>query len=149
VNRHPIRVLAVAAVLALSLGGVVALTAPRAQRSALLAGLERPAQALPVVVLGHAHRLTLAASPNRASARNEILVRLGSRGRGARVTVSWSMPAMNMWHVLTSCLRPRGDGVYAAEVPVLGMAGDWRLYVRVIGAGAPPLGVDMRDHLRS
>jgi hypothetical protein len=90
--------------------------------------------ALKATVRTGSYRLGLQVSPDRASVPNALSVRLTESGRplnGAHVTVTFSMPEMNMWHVFTSRLTPGRHGTYAAVEPVLGMAGNWQLLVRV------------------
>ncbi len=120
---------------------VVTATAHPATRAGLLAQLERPAKAAvaaPKVTAAHGRavialpsgRIVVRMSPNRAAERNALSVAVTRRDRPIDVTgisVSYSMPAMNMWHVLTTHLAPAGSGRYAASEPVLGMAGTWRL----------------------
>jgi hypothetical protein len=134
---------AIVAVASASAVGVLAVTASSQPRSRLLAQLEQratPAKStvrrgeLKAIVRSRSYRLGLQVSPNTASVPNALSVRLIEGGRplnGAHVTVTFSMPEMNMWHVFTSRLIPRRDGTYAAVEPVLGMAGTWQLLVHV------------------
>jgi hypothetical protein len=134
---------AIAAVASASAVGILAVTASSQPRSQLLAQLERPATpakpaartgALKATVGTGSYRLGLQVSPDRASVPNALSVRVTEGGRplnGAHVTVTFSMPEMNMWHVFTSHLAPQRHGTYAAVEPVLGMAGSWQLLVHV------------------
>jgi YtkA-like len=133
-----------------ALSGVAALaaTATSPTRHQLLGELQRaatPARTAAVAGFGADRRaptgvsLTMALTPNRASGPNRVWVRIARRGRplsGARVAVVFSMPSMNMWNVYSASLAPAGAGRYVATLPVLGMAGRWRLGVAV----APPKG---------
>lgn len=99
--------------------------------SAISSGTARPAGA-PL-----RHRLTL--TPDRASLANRLVLRLAAAGRplrGAEVTVSFSMPDMHMFDAFRLTLRSRAPGVYTATMPMVGMAGAWRLDVRVHGPAA-------------
>jgi hypothetical protein len=123
--------------------GVLAATASPRSRQSLLRALERPASPVTTSVAagrmsasvqGRPYRAGLRLTPNRASARNRLSLLLSSNGRavrGASVTVSFSMPAMNMWQAFTVRLKPSHTGTYTASVPVVGMAGLWQLRVDV------------------
>jgi hypothetical protein len=81
----------------------------------------------------------LVIAPNRAAVRNRISVALTKRGRpvdGAQVTLTFSMPAMNMWNAFALQLAPSGDGAYSATEPVVGMTGLWQVRARATLAGA-------------
>jgi hypothetical protein len=144
-NRKTRRVYAViaAAVASVATIGILAVAASSQTRNGLLAQLEQPATPakaavgtgeLKVQVGARSSRIALRVSPDRARVRNALSVRVTQRGRplnGARVTVTFSMPAMDMWRVFTSQLSPTRNGTYAATEPVLGMAGTWRLNVHV------------------
>ncbi len=107
------------AIIALALG-VAAVTASSSTRTSLYSQLQRPAIT---------HHVELAFATNRASLPNRLSLRLPDDA--ARVTVSFSMPSMNMWNGLTGTLVPSGHGTYSMRVPVLGMPGTWLLQFRV------------------
>ncbi len=83
-------------------------------------------------------------SPNRASAPNRLTLQLPP---GARVTVSFSMPSMDMWNGFTTTLTETAHGTYTANVPVLGMPGSWRMQFRVAPRGGAPYTVNVDDRL--
>jgi YtkA-like len=94
--------------------------------------------------------LTLALTPNRDHGPNQVWVRISRGGRpltGARVTVAFSMPSMNMWNVYRASLAPAGAGRYLATVPVLGMAGRWRLGVGVVPSRGRSVRLAVTDRL--
>ncbi len=150
----------------LVIGGLAA-TASSQSRGALLKQLERPAvpaaasaavpdatsvgtivSATPMPI-GH-YRLRMAVTPNRAAARNRFAITVTERGHpvaGDTVTVTFSMPSMNMWQALTTQLEPVGNGIYAATEPVLGMAGSWQLSVRVTRPGEAPVIAVLADRI--
>ncbi len=122
---HPYRLVATAAALVLALLAIplVMLVASHGTtRAGLLAQLQRPATYAatnvgprPVAVSLPAgdYRLGLRVTPNRAAAHNTVTVALSRHGlpvRGARVTVVYSMPAMDMNDGLTSTLAASGAG---------------------------------------
>lgn len=80
------------------------------------------------------YRTRLVLTPNRASVRNRVALEISRGGRalnGARVTLSYSMPAMNMSNVFMGHLRAGAGGSYGALEPVLGMPGAWELRLEV------------------
>ena len=89
-------------------------------------------------------------TPNRASVRNRVALAI-SRGdhavTDARVTVTYSMPAMNMESVFTGPLRHDAHGGYGALQPVLGMPGAWEVRLKVTPRHARPFTVLIDDHL--
>lgn len=132
--------------------GIVALgvsAAPR--RSQLERQLSR--RALVISAAGAAHggqlrgragaqAMALSFGANRAGVPNRLVVNLSSDGRpleGARVTVSFSMPSMDMWQAYTAHLPAAGRGAYAALVPVLGMPGAWQLRITAAAPGRAPV----------
>ena len=138
-------ILLLASVLVVLLGIVaLAATASTTSRHALLGELERAA--VPARASGGrgfrvarmsatGSSIVLVLGPNRAHVANSLALRLTDHGRpvsGARVRVSFSMPSMGMWNAYMAVLAPAGVGRYSAVVPVLGMAGRWRLGVVVV-----------------
>ena len=76
------------------------------------------------------------------------LTRSGRPVDGARVTLSYSMPSMNMPSVLTRTLTGAGSGVYhSSPAPALHMPGDWLLRFRIVPAHGRPLAVALADRL--
>jgi hypothetical protein len=137
-----------------------------ASRAALLSALERPATpaagAAPRVVPGArllhgravvragAYTATLRLVPNRASAANHVSLALAMRGRplvGARVSITFGMPAMGMTDAYSSPLAARAAGGYAAAEPVLGMPGLWQLRLHVVPAHGAPFDLAVSDTL--
>ncbi len=95
--------------------------------------------------------LHLRIAPNLAPADNTVsvwLVRHGQLVNGARVTVSYSMPAMKMGDVLTSTLSQRTPNTYSAREPALGMPGSWAMRLRVAPATGRPFTVTVNDMQR-
>lgn len=104
-----------------------------------------------VAVRPHSFGIDVRMTPNRARVRNALQVHLTDHGmpvNGARVSATFSMPVMNMWHVLTTALIPSGEGTYGATEPVLGMAGVWQIVIRASRPHAPTLSftADARMH---
>jgi hypothetical protein len=64
---------------------------------------------------------------------------------GAEITITFSMPAMNMWQAFAVMLRATSRGRYAAKMPFVGMAGAWRLDVTVRRAGHRATGFVVDD----
>lgn len=74
------------------------------------------------------------------------LTRSGRPVDGARVTLSYSMPSMNMPSVLNRTLTGAGSGVYhSSPAPALQMPGDWLLRFRIVPAHGRPLAVALAD----
>ena len=97
------------------------------------------------------YRVTVLATPDRVTSPDYLSVRVTRNGRalnGAHVAIALSMPSMNMWNAYRAPLAPVGDH-YAATVPVMGMAGDWQLRVRVDPRGAGGFAVTMPDRMGS
>ena len=149
---------------ALGLVGVIvalAVSAGSQSRGSVLRALQQPA-VFPAAFVGPgrvdlaipagADTLALRMTPNRASLRNEITATVTQRGRavdGARVTVTYSMPAMDMWGGLQTTLRPAGAGRYRANEPVLGMPGIWQLRIAVAPPGGRAYAVVVNDRMNS
>jgi YtkA-like len=143
----------VLAIAALGGGGGVS------QRATVYQQLQRPATFAsrsvgpgPVSTALQAHGYTLAVrlGPNRASLRNALAIVLRRAGRpvsGARVTVTYSMPSMNMANVFSGRLAQSAAGTYTAEQPVFGMPGAWRLSFSVAVAGQAPVAVALDDRM--
>ena len=139
--------------------GVLAATASTSGRGSVLRQLERPAtqggartasDGLEAVVRAQRYRLAVALTPNRAAVRNRLSVRLSDDGRplnGARITVTFSMPVMNMWGVLTTRLEPTGNGTYTTTLPVLGMAGSWQLRLSAAAPGGRSIRRTLDDRM--
>lgn len=124
-------------------------------RGKVLAALEKPAAPAPsqrhvAIARSGPYRVLLQIGPNRASVANEMSLRISKHGRpltGARTTVVFSMPAMNMRDGYTSRTTQRPDGSYVASLPVLGMSGTWQLHVQVRRPGARAITVTFNDRL--
>jgi YtkA-like len=104
----------------------------------------------PIAAVVHAqdYGLGLTLAPNRASMRNRLAIVLRHGGQpvtGARVTVVYGMPAMNMQNAYTSPLTASPNGTYAAIQPVLGMPGIWQLRVTVTPPHGAPFSVTIND----
>ena len=149
---------------ALGLLGVLvalAVSAGSQSRASVLGALQRPA-VFPDAFVGPGpvdqalaaggDTLALRMTPNRASLRNAITTTVTQHGRavsGARVTVTYSMPAMDMWNALQTTLVPAGGGSYRADEPVLGMPGIWQLRITVAPPGARAFAVVVNDRMNS
>ncbi len=159
---HPVRVGALATV-TLALLGVVLLvlaitgssTAPgplsQLQRSAIFSSTNVGPGPVSAAIPAGQFALHLRIAPNLAAADNTVSVRLLRRGQlvnGARVTVSYSMPAMKMGDVFTSMLSERTPNTYSVREPVLGMPGSWAMRFRVAPATGRPFTVTVNDVLR-
>ncbi len=159
---HPSRLVA-------GVGGLLALIAlalmiiaggHAATRGDLLAQLQRPAAypatnvgPHPVAVTLNAgdYRLGVRVTPNRAAAHNTVAVALARNGvpvRGARVSVVYSMPAMDMQNALTSGLPATSSATYSVREPVLGMPGSWTMRFEVRPVGGRPFSLTVNDLLR-
>jgi hypothetical protein len=66
---------------------------------------------------------------------------------GAQVSVSFSMPAMDMWSGLTTQIPASGPGTYSATEPILGMPGVWQLRVTINARGRPATSLLVNDRL--
>ena len=153
-----------AAILAAVLGiGALALS-PTQGRRALLDQLQRPAAPRHTTALGNApapgarfvrrssagYSVAVALTPNRANEPIGLSIHVLRHGRsltGARAHASFSMPSMDMWNAYTIALRASAGGRYAAAIPVLGMAGDWRLRIEVKPGSGQPFDVVVDDHI--
>lgn len=150
----------IALVPALAIGGVAA-TASSQTRGSLLRQLERPAAVVrpAAAVDAEGGRAALSAgglrflvrmTPNHASVHDRLTIGVFAGGRpvaGARVTVSFSMPAMNMWSGLTTQVPATGPGTYSAAEPILGMPGVWQLRVTITAPGRPATSLLVNDRL--
>lgn len=146
--------------------GVIAVTLDTGGRAKLLAALQRPVapaagsvRAYPAWPWGRALRgrarlavgnavYALRVAPNRASVPNRLALAVSSAGRpvtGAAITITFSMPAMNMWQVFAVKLAATSRGRYLAKMPFVGMAGGWRLDVTVRRAGHRVTGFVVED----
>ena len=159
-----LRVWIVAAVFAVLLGiGALALS-PTPGRHALLDQLQRPATAGETTALGHApsaparfvrhsgtgYSVAVTMTPNRANGPIGLSIHVFGRGRplsGARARVSFSMPSMHMWRAYSAALRASAGGRYGAAIPVLGMAGDWRLRIDLTPRSGRAFDVVVNDHI--
>ena len=124
------------ALVALALS-VAAVTANSSTRNSLYSQLQRPATS---------HQVAVALATNRAGVRNRLSLKLPADA--TRVTVSFSMPSMNMWNGLTGTLVRTGDGTYSMSVPVLGMPGTWLMQFHVVprAGAAYTVSVDKQLH---
>jgi hypothetical protein len=157
-----------AAVAAAVIVGGVLLTAAvtgAPSRGAVFTMLQRPAvvkAASPAAAVSATHgaaaveigavRYAVRLAPNRASVPNRLTISAGAARRplvGAQVTVTFSMPAMGMWHVFSLVLHPAGPGRYAAVMPFVGMPGAWRLDARVTRPGLRASAFAIADALQS
>ena len=159
-----VRAWVAAAVLAALLGiGALALS-PTQGRHALLAQLQKPATSAQPVAPGRGladparfvrrsgtgYSVTVTLTPNHANGPIALSMSLFGHGRalsGARTRVSFSMPSMNMSNAYTAPLRASADGHYAAAIPVLGMAGRWRLRLAVTPRSGRPFDVVVDDRI--
>jgi hypothetical protein len=96
------------------------------------------------------HTVIVTLTPNHA--RGPISISLHVFGHhqslsGARVRVGFSMPSMRMWNVYTAALSASARGHYAAMIPVLGMAGDWRLRIELTPRSGRPFAVDVDERI--
>lgn len=152
--------LAALSLLGLTWLALMALRSHPGGRSAVLAQIEKPASA-PTATVGPGpvatslevagYTAAVRIPVNRASDPQVVSVSLtGPSGRveGARVTLSYSMPSMNMPSVLTTSLASRGGGVYSARAAALEMPGDWLLSFRITPAHGRALLVALADRMR-
>ncbi len=150
-----------AAVIIVALLAVVGLAAAAGSqnRGTLLRQLRRPA-ILPAASVGPGRverrlnvggqAIVVRLTPNRAGQRDRLTAVLADDGlpmNGARVTVSFSMPAMNMWAGLRTQLTADGNGRYSAGEPVLGMPGVWQLRLEAIPVAGRPVSVVVNDRM--
>jgi hypothetical protein len=159
-----LRVWAVAAVLAALLGLSALALSPTQSRHAVLDQLQRPATPSPTTGLGPAtaaparfvrrsktgYSVAVTLTPNRANGPIGLSIHVLRRGRalsGVTAQVSFSMPSMNMWNAYGAALRPSAGGRYAAAIPVLGMAGDWRLRIELTPRSGRPFEVVVDDRI--
>lgn len=137
----------------------LAATAGIPTRHALLSQLERaatPQRATSGRGL-HAVRRTpdgysvdVALTPNRPSGPNRLSVLVAENSRplsGARVRVTFSMPAMKMWNGYVATLTPLTAGRYTVTVPVLGMVGQWQLGLEVAPRSGRTFRVTVDDRM--
>ena len=97
------------------------------------------------------YRLGLRVTPNRAAAHNTVTVVLNRHGvpvRGARVTVVYSMPAMDMQDGLTSGLPATSGATYSVREPVLGNARLLDDAFRSAARSGRPFSLTVNDLLR-
>ncbi|HET7051225.1 MAG TPA: hypothetical protein VFI54_23365 [Solirubrobacteraceae bacterium] len=155
----PNRWIAIAVLAALLAGGALALS-PTQGRRALLDQLQRaatqprgaaaPARAGFVRRSSTGYVIAVTLTPNRATGPIGLSLRVLRHGRslhGARVRVGFSMASMNMWNAYTAALSALPDGRYAANIPVLGMAGSWRLRIVVTPRSGRPFHVTVNDRI--
>jgi hypothetical protein len=96
-------------------------------------------------------KLKLAIEPNSAAAHNVVAIALtrgGSPVSGARIAITYGMPAMAMNNVFTSTLPGQTAGAYSIREPVEGMAGLWTMHVHVTPASGAPFDLVVADVLR-
>ena len=150
----------IALVPALAIGGLAA-TASSQTRGSVLRQLERPAAVVrpaPAVdaragkaaITAGGLRFVVRMTPNHAAVHDRLSVAVSAGGRpvaGARVSVSFSMPAMDMWSGLTTQLPASGPGTYSATEPILGMPGVWQLRVTIGAPGQPTTSFLVNDRL--
>src|SRR5438309_598470 len=111
-------------------------------RTGVLTQLEKPAT-MPAMRVGPGpvnttaavggYTIAVRAAANHAALPQLVTVRLGASSGpvdGARVTVSYSMPSMNMPSALSAALPARGRGVYGARLKAIEMPGDWLISFR-------------------
>ncbi len=126
----------------------------------VLGQLEKPATA-PVTAVGPGpvntttklagYSIGVRITSNLASRSQVVRLELTRAGRpvdGARVTLSYSMPSMNMPSVLMRTLNGAGAGAYhSSPAPALEMPGDWLLRFRIAPAHGRPLALAVADRL--
>ena len=126
----------------------------------VLGQLEKPATA-PVTTVGPGpinttmtvagYSVGVGITSNLVSRSQVVRLNLTRAGRpvdGARVTLSYSMPSMNMPSVLSRILAGAGAGAYhSSPAPALEMPGDWLLRFRIVPAHGRPLAVALTDRL--
>jgi hypothetical protein len=141
------------------LGLILTRSHPSGQTS-VLGQLEKPATT-PVTTVGPGPvntTMTLAGysvgvriTSNLVSRSQVVRLDLTRAGRpvdGARVTLSYSMPSMNMPSVLTRTLTGAGSGAYhSSPGSALEMSGDWLLSFRIVPMHGRPLAVALADRL--
>lgn len=95
-------------------------------------------------------RAQLGITPNRASVRDRVVLTLLENGHplsGARVTVAYSMPSMNMPNVFVGSLPQTADGRYGAIEPEFGMPGTWQLRFQVAPPHSAPCTLAINDRM--
>lgn len=146
--------IALAVLAAIVAGGALALS-PTQGRRALLAQLQTAATPAPTAA-SYVHRssqgysILATLTPNRAGGPNSFSLRVSRNGRpvdGAHVRVGFSMPSMNMWNAYTAALSASAGGRYGANIPVLGMAGLWRLRIDVTSPSGRRIQFTIDDRL--
>jgi hypothetical protein len=128
----------------LGLLSIAALSMRTQTRASVMAQLQRPAHQInasgskfSASARSADARINLTLAINRAGAIDPARVSvLGVDGRpvgDARVTLTYSMPSMHMWHVYSSRLAPDVSraGSYSGTEAVLGMTGRWSITVTV------------------
>ena len=128
-------------------------------RTGVVTQLEKPA-IVPAVRVGPGpvnattavagYTVAVRAASNHAAQAQRLNMRLTSASGpliGAHVTVSYSMPSMNMPSVLTAPLPAHGGGVYGARVKAMEMPGDWLLSFRIVPAHGQPFVVALTDRM--
>ncbi len=128
-------------------------------RTDVLAQLQKPAS-VPAVRVGPGpvnttvavagYTVALRTASNHAARPQLVTLRLSRPSGpldGARVTVSYSMPSMNMPSVLSTTLPASGGGVYRARVTALEMPGDWLVSLRITPAHGRALLVAVTDRM--
>ena len=140
--------------------GLILTRSHQSGQSSVLSQLETPAAA-PVSQVGPGpvdttvrlagYSVGVRITSNLAARPQVLTLRLTNAGRpvdGARVTLSYSMPSMNMPSVLTRTLAGSGAGVYhSSPAPAVEMPGDWLLSFRIVPAHGRPLAVALADRL--
>jgi YtkA-like len=146
---------------AVAFAGIMAITAGGSRRASVYSQLERPASfghaaVGPAVALASvdtkSYHANVSAFPNRAGSRNQLSIVVTRAGRpldAARVTVTYSMDAMNMHNVYTGRLAHTAGGTYSAIQPVFGMPGVWNLRFHVTPAQGAPVTLTVNDRMRS
>ncbi|MGZ4195377.1 MAG: FixH family protein [Solirubrobacteraceae bacterium] len=160
-----VRVWLAAAALAALLGVAALALSPTQDRRALLDQLQKPATSAQQVVPGgrglavparvirrstRGYLVTVTMTPNNANGPIALSMHVSGHDRalsGARAQVSFSMPSMNMSNAYTAPLAASARGHYAAAIPVLGMAGRWRLRFDVTPRSGRPFHVVVDDRL--
>lgn len=135
-----LRIVVALAVVALGAAGAVAAAAAlRTHASPAGAGAD---------LTGRGYHVRVSVTPNRSTALNDVAVVLTRNGHvvtGARVELTTTMLDMRMPGV-TRELR-FGAGRYAYGSTVLGMAGRWRLRVRVEPPNGAPFSLGVVDRV--
>jgi hypothetical protein len=144
---------------AVAIAGALAITAATSGRVSVYSQLQRPASfsaasvgpgPVATSIDAQPYQVKVTASPNKASRNNRLSVVITRGGRpldAARVTVTYSMNAMNMFNVFTGKLAQTARGTYSATQPVFGMPGEWDLRFDVTPAHGARMTLAVADRM--